>query len=116
MTVRRCLWKILSSRGLVSMSAAISSMRMYETSGFVAVVIPFFSDTWLPEQNDLVEYVTDYRDHYVNTTNGRPPKYFCVRTSTSSNCALASEEGARLLAECAPATPPSSRKSKHQTK
>ena len=63
------------------MSAAIPSMRTYEMSGFIALVIPFFSDTWLPEQNDLVEYVTDYRDHYVNTTNGRLPKFYCVRIS-----------------------------------
>ena len=47
------------------MSAAIPSMRITDV-GFIALVIPFFSDTWLPEQNDLVEYVTDYRDHYVN--------------------------------------------------
>ena len=62
-------------------SAAIPSMRLYETDGFVAVVIPFFSDTFLPEQRDLVEYITDYRDHYVNTTNGRTPKWYCVRLS-----------------------------------
>ena len=31
-------------------SAAIPSMRQYETAGFVALVIPFFSDTFLPEQ------------------------------------------------------------------
>ena len=27
--------------------------------------------------------MTDYRDHYVNRTNGREAKYYCVRTSSN---------------------------------
>ena len=56
-------------------------MKLYEVSGFVAVVIPFFSEKYLPEENDLATEVTDFRDYYVNTTNGRIPKYYCVRLS-----------------------------------
>tara|TARA_B100000795_G_scaffold145256_1_gene108762 strand:+ start:359 stop:463 length:105 start_codon:yes stop_codon:yes gene_type:complete len=32
------------------MSAAITSMRMQPTDGFVALAIPFFAVSWLPEQ------------------------------------------------------------------
>ena len=64
-------------------SAAIPSMNIYETAGFVAVVIPFFSDAWIEPQEGTASQVTDYRRHYVNTTNGRTARYWCVRTSTN---------------------------------
>jgi len=63
------------------LSAAIPSMKTYDTDGFIAVVIPFFSEVFLPEQHDLVDYVVDYRLHYVNATNGKNPMWYCVRTS-----------------------------------
>ena len=62
-------------------SAAIPSMRTHTTSGFVAVVIPFFSERYLPDEQGTASEVTNYRDHYVNTTNGRRARYHCVRTS-----------------------------------
>ena len=62
-------------------SAAIPSMKTYETAGYIAVVIPFFSDSFLPLQEGTSSEVTDYRLHYVNTTNGRRARYHCVRTS-----------------------------------
>ena len=62
-------------------SASIPSMRSYETAGFVALVIPFFSDTYLAEQTGTPSEVTDYRDHHVSTTNGRKARYYCVRLS-----------------------------------
>jgi len=65
--------------GLIS--AAVPSMRKYDADGYVALAIPFFSDTFLPEQHGLPAEVTDYRNHYVNTTNGRTPAYYCIRVS-----------------------------------
>ena len=79
-------------------SAAVPSMKTYEAHGFVAVVIPFFADTWLPEEYGVAcgsnvtytnsetnrfpgECVRDYKEVYVNTTNGRTPLYYCVRVS-----------------------------------
>ena len=73
-------------------------MKTYEAHGFVAVVIPFFADTWLPEEYGVAcgsnvtysnsntnrfpgECVRDYKEVYVNTTNGRTPLYYCVRVS-----------------------------------
>ena len=64
-------------------SAALASMRQYETGGYYAVVIPFFSDTYLSYEEGEPSEVTDFRKHYVTTTNGRTAKYFCVRTSTN---------------------------------
>tara|TARA_B100000787_G_scaffold132078_1_gene100942 strand:+ start:94 stop:306 length:213 start_codon:yes stop_codon:yes gene_type:complete len=37
------------------MSAAITSMRMQPTDGFVALAIPFFAVSWLPEQAGLCD-------------------------------------------------------------
>uniref|UniRef100_A0A7S2BTN0 Polycystin cation channel PKD1/PKD2 domain-containing protein n=1 Tax=Haptolina brevifila TaxID=156173 RepID=A0A7S2BTN0_9EUKA len=62
-------------------SASIPSMRPYDTSGYVAVVIPFFSDTYLEPEEGPAANVTDYRLTYVNTTNGKQAKYYCVRLS-----------------------------------
>jgi hypothetical protein len=79
-------WRYFSARNLGGnpggqTSAAIPSMRQYDTDGFIAVVIPFFSEIYLEEQHDLVDWVVDYRLHYVNATNGKTPRYYCVRLS-----------------------------------
>ena len=74
----------LGSNPAGMVSAAIPSMRVHETAGFVALVIPFFSDTFLSYEEGTSDEVTDYRESYVNTTNGRTPRYYCVRTSTNS--------------------------------
>ena len=64
-------------------SAAIASMMRenYETSGFVAVVIPFFSEEYLPEERGKADEITDFRTWYVTTTNTNRPRWFCVRLS-----------------------------------
>ena len=36
-------------------SAHVVSMRGYPTAGYVAVIVPFFSEVWLPEERGLVE-------------------------------------------------------------
>ena len=62
-------------------SAAIPSMAQYDASGYVALAIPFFSDTWIEEERGPAENVTDFRRYAVSTTNGKVPRYFCIRTS-----------------------------------
>lgn len=62
-------------------SAAFESLRVYEASGYMALVMPFFSETYLPEQEGTPDQVIDYRASYVNTTNGRSPNFYCVRVS-----------------------------------
>ena len=51
--------------------------------GFVAIIIPFFSETYLPdEEGSTPEEVTDYRQHAFDVSRGTsPPNFFCVRLS-----------------------------------
>ena len=51
--------------------------------GFVAIIIPFFSETSLPdEEGSTPEEVTDYRQHAFDVSRGTsPPNFFCVRLS-----------------------------------
>ena len=53
----------------------------YESSGHVAVIIPFFSDTYLPEQRGNSSEVIEFREHYANRFDDRNYRYFCVRLS-----------------------------------
>ena len=46
-------------------SAAIPSFRTFEGGGFVAVIIPFVSSTYLPEQRGTSATVADFRLHAV---------------------------------------------------
>ena len=91
-----------ASPGGVS-SANFASLNNYDSSGFVAIVIPFFSEVYLPlEEGEAKGWdassgdamgdsasgeslqsptVTDYRKYYVNTTNGKSANYYCVRLS-----------------------------------
>ena len=64
-------------------SAAIASLMReeYETSGFVALIIPFFSEEYLPDQNGTAAEIIDYRKWYANTTNPRRARWYCVRLS-----------------------------------
>ena len=62
-------------------SAAVPSMQSYETDGFVALVLPFFSETFLAEERGPVESVVDHRLRMINTTNNRVARYFCARIS-----------------------------------
>ena len=66
-------------------SASFASLRPFDTSGYVVAIIPFFSDTYLPNQEGTPAEVIDYKDSYVNTTNGRTPSYYCVRLSPTKN-------------------------------
>ena len=62
-------------------SASFSSLRNYEGGGFFGFIMPFFSDAYLPTEEGTFDKVTDFRASSVNRTNGKQPKYFCVRTS-----------------------------------
>ena len=68
------------------MSAAVPSMRMMPTGGFVSVIIPFFSTTWLPEEEGVCDpaagEVTWYRETMVNRTSAnKRAAFYCVRLS-----------------------------------
>ena len=76
-------------------SANALSMKTYASGGFVALVIPFFSDTFLPYEEGTADQLIDFRDHRVTTSNGRNASYHCVRTSTN---------GIFLRQECDPGT------------
>ena len=71
----------LGANPLGVISASIPSQKVYDAEGFVAVVIPFFSEEFLPEQSGPAADVTDYRLTYVNTTNDKSPNFYCVRLS-----------------------------------
>ena len=67
-------------------SAAITSMRMQPTSGYVALAIPFFSLAWLPEQRGACDpaagQVDWYKSHMLNrSTSATNATYQCVRLS-----------------------------------
>ena len=62
-------------------SAAVPSMRTYDSDGYVALAIPFFSETYLEPEEGNSSNVTDYRDSFVTPTNGRTPRFYCVRVS-----------------------------------
>ena len=62
-------------------SAAFTTQANYDASGFVALVIPFFSEVFLPEEEGPASTITDYREHYVNVSNGKSALYYCVRLS-----------------------------------
>ena len=53
----------------------------YESGGFVALVLPFFSDTWLPDEEGAPQQVTDFRKYRVTPHNFRTARYYCVRIS-----------------------------------
>ena len=67
-------------------SAAVPSFRTFESGGFVAIVMPFFSATLLPEQRGSASEVIDFRKHAIRRSadpTARPaaPRYYCVRLS-----------------------------------
>lgn len=57
----------------------MASQRTLPPDGFASVVLPFFSDTWLPDERGLASEVTDFRLHRATRRNTRTPRYFCVR-------------------------------------
>jgi len=64
-------------------SASVASrFRTYPTSGFIAVVLPFFSTEFLPEQAGTAAEVRDFREVNVRRdTPDRQANFFCVRMS-----------------------------------
>jgi len=61
-------------------SANPASFRRYPSGGYLSLVIPFFSETYLPDQRGVAEDVLDFRDYRVTRrTPGRTARYYCVR-------------------------------------
>ena len=80
-------------------SAAIGSLmrELYEPGGFVALVLPFFSEIWLPEQRGKPHELTDFRPKRKNTTTHNCANWYCVRLS---------HNGRDLRQLCDPTTDP----------
>lgn len=70
----------LGTDPLGGLSAHQSSYLRLPPGGFVAAIVPFFSDALLPDERGTADSVTDYRLHSIRTTN-RTASYFCVRLS-----------------------------------
>lgn len=62
-------------------SANPASFRRYPSDGFASFVIPFLSETHLPEQRGDASTVADFRLTRATRSNTRTPNYFCVRLS-----------------------------------
>jgi len=73
-------------------SANVASFRAIPAGGYVAFIIPFFSDVFLPEQRGAPSEVIDFRRHSIAgfyrdagwfncSTPACAPAYFCVRLS-----------------------------------
>lgn len=60
-------------------------MVQVPADGYIAVIKPFFADAWMPEQRGLASSIpfdsTSSNTHIVTRTNGKTPRYFCVRLS-----------------------------------
>ena len=65
------------------MSSSVYSARVPVPSpGYVAVVLPFFSETFLEEVRGNAEELQDYLKSQVTRENNKTPNFFCVRLST----------------------------------
>ena len=60
-------------------SANPASLRSYPGGGYVSLVIPFFSATWLPDEKGTHMEVSDFRVHRAHRGSDRMPRYYCVR-------------------------------------
>ena len=69
--------------GQKSAAIAATMREPYEPGGYVAIVIPFFSEDYLPEQYGLASELIDFRRFAKNTTNRYRPRYWCVRLSAN---------------------------------
>ena len=65
--------------GLGLTSADWRSLREFSAGGFVAIFIPFFSDTYLPYERGPAGAVIDFRLHKVTALNGRRARFSCAR-------------------------------------
>ena len=62
-------------------SAHPASYWPYPADGFVSLVMPFFSDTWIGEERGTAANITDFRLTRCVRGNNRVPRFFCVRLS-----------------------------------
>jgi hypothetical protein len=64
-------------------SASVDSQyNSVPSSGFVSLIIPFFSGTYLPEEKGPFSEVTDHRPLMYEVTSGKvKPNFYCIRLS-----------------------------------
>jgi len=58
-----------------------ASYMDYPANAFATYILPFFSETLLPEERGAVSDVTDFRLTRVARGSSKTPNYFCVRLS-----------------------------------
>ena len=58
-----------------------SRLADFDGAGFAAVILPFFSEIYLPEQRGPAAEVIEFRNHYANRFDDRNYVYQCVRLS-----------------------------------
>ena len=80
------LWRHFNSSDLGGnpagvLSAAIPSLKRYDAGGFVAFVLPFFSETYLPDESGSAHEVSNAWLDRVNASNGKTARFACVRLS-----------------------------------
>ena len=68
-----------------TMSANPLSLRTWTSSGFIAIYMPFFSETYLPDETGAYYDVTDYRLTEATLGNDRAPNYYCARYTTNGH-------------------------------
>ena len=62
-------------------SASQLSYRNFPSGGFIAIFLPFFSDTYLEDQEGTFDQVRDHRHHEATPSNGKYPRYYCARST-----------------------------------
>ena len=66
-------------------SAHMASLQSLPPGGYASAIIPFFSDSFLPDERGTSSQVTDFRLHRAIRHDGREtsrtPRFFCVRLS-----------------------------------
>ena len=72
----------LGSTAAISSSYYSAGVKV-PAAGYVAIVLPFFSDVFLPEQRGTTAHPDNnkYLEHIVTRENGKTPTHFCVRLS-----------------------------------
>ena len=60
-------------------SANAVSLKNYPPGGFISLIIPFLSTTYLSDERGTYNQVSDFRVHRATSVNQKTPKYFCVR-------------------------------------
>mmetsp|Transcript_52816 Transcript_52816/g.136768 ORF Transcript_52816/g.136768 Transcript_52816/m.136768 type:complete len:894 (+) Transcript_52816:64-2745(+) len=95
-------WRYHSAAALGSaphdFSAFMPSLAKYEGGGFAAAALPFFSNTYLPEQRGTAHDLLDFRAYAVDAGGTRQTEKFCAATPPGPTAGNASGDAPPLPA------------------